>query len=235
VLGNASAGKVCSTLTFNAPVLAGPSAVGANQVALVDIDNCSSVTFVSPFFNISGIAHAAPLTFSGGGCTTEPTAEAIPNPSGVIKAVTLTYAGAGCTSAPTVAVGGSGSGASITAAEAGGVVTGLTLNTAGTGYTLPTGSIVPLIVKTATKAGTIIDPMCPDGVNGLGSPCWAWIVGGVGYGVNIEGDSYNVPGSGSYSANLIYTTGISGNQHYLSWVDGSGVTHVLSVVPQAYP
>jgi hypothetical protein len=139
-------------------------------------------------------------------------------------------------SAPTVAVGGAGSGASITATEAGGVVTGLTISAAGTGYTLPSGAIVPLVYNTVGKSATIIDPMCADGANGLGSPCWAWMVrasASAASGVQIDGDAFNIPGIASVNANLEYT-GI-GNQHYLSYVDSSGATHLLSVVPQVYP
>ncbi len=231
VLGNAASNKVCSGLTFNSPTFGGP-ATSTNQVALVDIDDCGAVTFTSPAFGIYGLARSAPLTFSGGGCSTEPTAVAIPNPSGIIKAVTLTYPGAGCTSAPTIAVGGAGSGASITATEAGGVVTGLTIAAGGTGYTL--SGIVPLVYNTINKAVLITAPTCNDGLNAYASPCWPWIVrssGGSG-GVTINGDSIY---AGSYFAtgSLQYTG--NGNQNYATYMNPAGSTILLGVVPQVYP
>lgn len=95
----------CYGLTFNSPTIGGP-AITANEVALVDIDDCGAVTFNSPSFGIYPIASSAPLTFSGGGCSTEPKAIAIPGSSGVIGAVTLTYPGAGCSAAPAVTING---------------------------------------------------------------------------------------------------------------------------------
>lgn len=230
VLGNVSASDACYSLTFNSPVIGGPASLNANQVALVDVDLCRSVTFVAPQFNIYGIAHSAPLTFSGGGCIAEPTAIAIPNPSGVIKVVTLTFPGGGCTSAPTVAVGGAGSGATVTATESGGVVTALTLGSGGTGYTL--ASIVPVIYNSPLKV-TIINPFCEDGVTGA-SPCWPWMVraSGGSEGIRILGDTAIINGV-SVPADLEPTG--TGNQHYLKYLDSSGAAHLLSVVPQVYP
>jgi hypothetical protein len=155
----------------------------------------------------------------------------MPNPSGIIKAVTLTYPGAGCTSTPAVRVGGAGSGVSITAAEAGGVVTGLTISAGGAGYTIPAGSILPVVYNTAYNAARIINPYCFSA-----QPCWAWMVhadGGGGYGVQFEGDALNIPNVASIPADLKYTG--YGNQYYLNYLDSSGATHLLSVAPQAYP
>lgn len=232
VLGNEADNQTCTTITFNSPIVGGPASVQSNQVALVDIDDCASVTFVSPRFLVYPIGSAAPLTFSGGGCSSEPAGVAIPNPSGVIRAVTLTYPGAGCTSAPTVTIGGSGTGASISATEAGGVVTAITLTSGGTGYSLSTGAIVPVVYNDyGVKIPMIINPYCYDGGD---VSCWPWIVhaSGAASGVDIEGDDFTAPSHYSTPADLRYTTG---NQHYLSYLDSSGTTHILSVVPQTYP
>jgi hypothetical protein len=238
VLGNNSASKSCASLTFNSPVIGGPSIVLPNQVALVDVDDCAGVTFNSPSLGIYGIASAAPLTFSGGGCSTEPNGIAIPSPAGVVVAVTLTYPGVGCASAPSVAVGGSGSGASITAAESGGVVTGLTIGNGGTGYTLPNGgSIVPFVYTEAHKI-TVVSPECYDGANGYESPCWAYLVRSPvadnGASIQFIGDGAWIPGYGYTNAADLKFVGKS-NQYYLSYLNGTGTTETLSVVPQAYP
>jgi hypothetical protein len=229
--------EACSGLTIDSPTLTGPASINAYAVALVDIDDCISVAFNAPQFNVFGIDTSAPLTFSGGGCTTEPTAVAIPNPSGLIKAVTLIYPGAGCTSAPTVAVGGAGTGAHITATEAGGIVTGLTISAAGTGYTL--GNVVPIVYTSPSKA-TIFNPQCFT-IAQYAAPCWPWLVRsgatpadyGAQPGVQIEGDTITIPGTGAVPADLKYTG--YGNQYYLDYLDSSGANHLLSVVPQVYP
>jgi len=228
VLGNAATGANSGGLTFNSPVLTGSSVV-TNQTALFDIEDAFSVTVNAPEFNIYGLSESAPLSFSGGGCSTEPTAVAIPNPSGVIKAVTLTFQGAGCTSAPTITVGGAGSGASITAMESGGVVTKLTLAAGGSGYTLQ--GIVPVIYNKAVKSVTINDPYCTD----YHAECWPFVVtaSGASAGIEINNDALYTP-AGSYIPVHMQYTG-SGNQHYVQYLDSSGVTHTLSVVPQAYP
>jgi hypothetical protein len=237
VLGNAATNEGCNDLTFDSPSLTGPSTISADAVALVDIDDCTGVVFNAPQFGVFGIDTSAPLTFSGGGCSTEPTAVAIPNPSGVIRAVTLTYPGAGCTSAPTVAVGGAGTGASIKATEAGGIVTGLTISAAGTGYTL--GNVVPIVYTSPSKA-TIFNPQCFT-IAQLAAPCWPWLVRSGATpaeyvaqpGVQIEGDTINIPGTGAIPAELKYTG--YGNQYYVEYLDSSGANHLLSVVPQVYP
>lgn len=235
VLGDASSNEDCAAITFNSPTLGGSSS--AYRVALIDIDNCIGVTLNAPGFSVYGIDSSAPLTFSGGGCSTEPAAVAIPNPSGVVRAVTLTYPGAGCTSAPTVAVGGTGTGASITATESGGIVTSLTLNAGGTGYTLMNN--VPVVYTSPSKV-TINNPQCFIRAQ-YAAPCWQWLVRsgatpanfGAQPGVQIAGDTINIPGTGAVPADLKYTG--YGNQYYLDYPDSSGMKHLLSVVPQVYP
>jgi hypothetical protein len=51
VLGNAATNKICTGLTFNSPIVDGPNST-ANQVALVDVDDCGAVTFASPIQSI---------------------------------------------------------------------------------------------------------------------------------------------------------------------------------------
>lgn len=83
----------------------------------------------------SGYTGAPTVSFSGGTCTTLPTASA--NVAvGQIANPVVTAPGSGYTTVPTVSFsGGGGTGATATAVLTGGVVTGLTITNAGSGYT----------------------------------------------------------------------------------------------------
>ena len=220
----------CAAITFNSPVIGGPAAVEANQLALVHVEDCNAVTFVSPFFNTYPIGTSAPLTFSGGGCTQEPSGVATPNPAGVIKEAVVTWPGAGCTSAPTITVGGGGTGASIVATESGGSVTGLTISAGGSGYKLQ--SI--LAVAYSVASANIINPFCPDGAI---TACWPWIVPaddfpGGDSGVHVTGTGPHDPNWGTIPGTVEYT---GYGQVFLRYLDSSGTTHSLNVTQQRYP
>ncbi|PTX91737.1 hypothetical protein DB354_17910 [Opitutus sp. ER46] len=75
--------------------------------------------------------------------------------SGAIIGASVTSGGAGYTTAPAVTVtGGTGTGAVITANLTGGVVTSLTVDNPGSGYTSPTITIAPPSATTATATAT---------------------------------------------------------------------------------
>lgn len=232
VLGNAAANKFCGAITFNSPVIGGTASVNADETALVDIEDCVGVTFNAPSFAMYGLQTSAPLTFTGGGCTTEPEGVGIPSPAGQLVIATLVYPGAGCTGAPSVSVGGAGSGAGVTAAESGGIVTGLTINAPGSGYVLVTQP--PLIYTDPSKV-TLNDPYCFDGSGGYRNPCWWWIVRSSSStgGIQITGDSFYIPNVALVPADL-EPTGIN-NQHWLKYIDASGASESFSFVPGVFP
>lgn len=101
-----------------------------------------------------GYTTAPTVSFSGGNCTTLPTATASLNG---ITGVSLVTAGSGYTSAPAVAfTGGGGTGATAVATISGGVVTTFTVTNPGSGYTTaPTVTVTGGGGTGATAVATI--------------------------------------------------------------------------------
>jgi len=92
---------------------------------LVNTGTTVSPTYTGsvPYFSVnaagsgySNTGGAVTVTFSGGGCTTEPTAAALTALSGAVPTGTYATAtpGSGCATAPTIALGGGGSSATAT-------------------------------------------------------------------------------------------------------------------------
>lgn len=136
---NSGAGYTAPKVTLN-----GGAGSGATASATGEVDALSIAT---PGTAVT----SAPTVSLTGGATTNATAKATMS----VAQIGITTPGIGYTSAPTVtvtdAVGGTGSGATATATIAGGVVTGLALNTPGTAYTAP---IVTLTGGGATTPAT---------------------------------------------------------------------------------
>lgn len=137
VLGNNTNNYLAQALTFNSAQLGAVSTSNssyANRVAAVDLNYCTDIVFnACTFDGCSGIDTYAPLTISGG-AGSNARAIARVSPTGAITSACVTTTGLGYTSAPTIAVGGSGSGASITCTY--GQVNSFTGSIAGTTLTV---------------------------------------------------------------------------------------------------
>lgn len=146
--------------TINSPFLGGPDPTFnasngyANRQALVDFYNAFGITINSAdFVGSFGVNTVAQPSFSGGGCTTEPVADARVSPSGVVTSIVLEYPGAGCTSPPAVSFvpTGTGSGAAATATCCtSGSVTALTLTAGGSNYG-PNPPAMPITFNTCSS------------------------------------------------------------------------------------
>jgi hypothetical protein len=122
--------KQCRGITFNGfatQAVVNTHPQYSSRAATIDAQNCQFITFNSPtLLSSQGYFNLAPLSFSGGGASTQAQGVAFVNPDGAIRATMITAPGAGYTSNPTVTIGGSGSAALVTATESGGVLTALT-------------------------------------------------------------------------------------------------------------
>ncbi|MDR3735710.1 MAG: hypothetical protein P4L10_09255 [Acidobacteriaceae bacterium] len=174
--GNASSltGLKVNEVTTVATVFATAQFSGASQAAngLTTVNNYTISNGGSGYLAASLVT----LTFTGGGCTTEPTAQAIlVNGSGSLPTGTFNTStpGAGCTSAPDVAAtSGSGSGVVATASFAGvgqsGSVGGLTIGSVGAatpagglaGNTAANGNNIGAPIGTVTGGAlTVTNPL----------------------------------------------------------------------------
>jgi hypothetical protein len=84
---------------------------------------------------------------------------------GAIHRIKLVNAGAGYTSAPNVVITGDGTGAAAIAVVSGGVVTGITMTTVGSGYTRSTVTLSGGSPSTAATARSVITPAGGHGLN----------------------------------------------------------------------
>jgi len=234
-------------LTFNSPIVGGPdptlnAANGyAGRQALVDFYNASSITFNSPDFVGSYLVNIfAQPQFSGGGCTSEPLANARVSPSGVVTSIILEYPGAGCTSTPSlnIAAGLSGSGAtaSVTCCTSGSV-TALTLTAGGSGYG-PNVPPVPITFNSCSNI-TINTPFFNAGTEQGLAP---WIVHHSGAntpsGITVLNDNVSVflaPLSGFGPTGNLYVAPNYTNTEYLTYLNISGTPVYIPVAIPTYP
>jgi hypothetical protein len=162
--------------------------LGTNPDSAPATLDTGTVTSVAVTAGGSGYTTASVL-FSGGGATTQATAEAVIS-SGVITKINITSPGSGYTSAPTVAISGAGTGATATAYiiaagsnESAGTVNSITV--AGNGGSACT--TVPVVIS---------------GGGGTGATGSATIAGGVVSSIVVTN-----PGSGYTSAPTVAFTG----------------------------
>ncbi len=128
--------QVPSTLVLTTQACSGAAGATALQATAFDVTYTSLATTCTDTLT-KGLVVSPPATPA---LTLSPNVfapfSAKITPGLAISAISVTNPGAGYTSAPTVSItGGGGSGASATAATAGGVVTAITLTNPGTGYT----------------------------------------------------------------------------------------------------
>jgi hypothetical protein len=236
-----------NALTLNSPYLGGPDPIGnasngyASRQALVDFYNASGITLNSPDFVGSYLINtfAQPM-FSGGGCSTEPLANARVSPSGVVTSIILEYPGAGCTSPPTVNIvaGSSGSGATATATCCtSGQVTALTLTAGGNNY----GPNVPPVPITFNSCSSITINT-PNFNAGTETGLTPWIVHHSGAqapsGITVLNDNVSVflqPLSGFAPTGNLYMAPNYTNTEYLTYLNISGVQTAIPINVPAYP
>jgi len=233
--------------TINSPFLGGPDATlnagngYANRQALIDFYNASSITINSPDFAGSYLVNVfAQPQFSGGGCTTEPLADAKVSPSGVVSSIVLEYPGAGCTSTPSLNIvagySGSGATASVTCCTSGSV-TALTLTAGGSGYG-PNVPPMPITFNSCSNI-TINTPYFNAGTRqGLSQ----WIVHHSGAntpsGITVLNDNVSnflIPLSGWGPTGNLYTAPNYTNTEYLTYLNISGVPVYIPIAVPTYP
>lgn len=171
------AGRRALGFTFDSPFLQGANSSHpqfSTRATAIDAQNCYGVTINSPV--PYGLISDFPtiLSFSGGGGTGAAGVVRI-NAAGTIHSAAVTCGGSGYGSAPTVTITATnGTGAVITATVSGGVVTGLTVSNAGTGYLAPN---TPTALRVTNAYGLTINAAHQALSNStLLTPLWPYIV-----------------------------------------------------------
>lgn len=233
--------------TLNSPVVSGadPTLNASNgfssRGAAMDFYWAQGIVVNTPRFEGSYLIDTiAQLSFSGGGCTTEPNGITRVNPSGVVSSALLLYPGAGCTGTPTVTVtaGSAGSGATVTATCCtSGLATALTVTAGGTGYG-PNPPEMPVTFNNAVN----VSINAPSFNSGLHFGLWPWIVkhsgAGTTGGISVYNDFVSLillPSSGWNATGDLVLAPSYVNQEYLRYINGSGTQTLLSVVPPTFP
>lgn len=242
VLGNNATSNPCQAITLNSPNLEGPFDTDSSyalRVAFIEVDNCNGVTITSPTFlsqyPTTQLTTIAPLTITGGPGTGA-TAIARVSATGTISSVLLLTGGTGYTGTPTVAVGGVGTGATVTATQSGGVVNSITLTGGGSGFV--NSPLLPIRYGNAWHVrliGVFFNSQA--GVSSV--PMWPWVVRTAAApataGISIL-DDYPWVTSAAPSASAMLTKADGGSSlHYVTWLNSSGVQQAQAYTPPVFP
>jgi len=231
VFGNFANGKLSIANKVNAPVLLGPYTNATNyssRVALIDFNYSDGNVVDAPILSGSfGVNALAPLTFTGGGCTTSPVGIARVSPSGALNSALLLDAGVGCTSNPSVSVGGGGG--TVTAS---GFPSSPTLSASGGGGAAT--ALMPIIYTSASRS-VVNAP-----VFSFDNPVWPWVVRSSTAvstaGVTITNDIGPAPYESGYLPTATLLVGSSyAYQHYLEYINNGGTAVTRIYIPPSYP
>jgi hypothetical protein len=237
-LGDYSAGLLARGISisgdFGGPYASHPDY--AEREAVINFDYATGCTISGgEATGAYNCAAAAPLTFSGGGGSGASGIARV-TANGAIHSVMLLTAGGGYSSAPTVTVGGAGSGGAVTATVSNGAVTGLSLDSPGSGY-VPT--YCPVLVKYNRSFRNEVGCLMFNSGLGEFSPMYPFVVrdaaAPTNCGVTLLHDvSLRASASAAASAEVRKTAGF-GHTHAVieSASDGSRVAQVYT--PPAYP
>jgi hypothetical protein len=243
ILGSSVNGNSVESLTFNSGIINGPTNSASypnysTAVADVDIDYASGVTFNSMLltgsnrlYNLTG---TAPITFNGTGGGSGAQAIARVNVGGSISNGTLLNPGSAYSGTITCAAGGTGSGATCTATQSGGLINTFSVS-GGTGYT--SVPVMPIRYNKAYRVsfnGTYFPTS-----GGAQTPLWPWVVRNTSApataGIHISDDlAWDSAGNFNATATLQKADGGS-SQHYVNWLNSSGASTQVGYVPPVFP